>query len=369
MRQTILSLALLALTTAASAQSTVTLNIKGVDDGKTITAELGATFQKEPTVAEATLSGGTCTMTLPCDEPRYYYFKVKDAQGVIGRLMTTKGEKPTVELTVKTTTNDQGTWLSDEKQEVFDSPMHAEYFIRVLSVREGLDLAYPAFHNAFKTKGMSRTNPEVGRIEGIFFGAVKDRYMKIATDNKDSFWGPFSLLSLLNYFAPEEKTVYDQFTPEVQNSFYGQIFKEQVAPKGLVGETYKSFDVIDAKGKATPSAKLMKGKKYVLIDFWASWCAPCRKEIPNLKNIYSQYSKKGLEIISLSIDKNDAAWKKALAEEKLPWPNGIDKHDVDDLYKVKAIPAIFLLDAQTGKIMADGLRGEALAKKIAELLK
>ncbi|MBP9984636.1 MAG: TlpA family protein disulfide reductase, partial [Prevotella sp.] len=109
--------------------------------------------------------------------------------------------------------------------------------------------------------------------------------------------------------------------------------------------------------------------KIFLVDFWASWCVPCRKEIPNLKNIYAANSKKGLEIISVSIDKNEAAWKKALEKEKLPWPNGIDKSGVDDLYHVQAIPAIFIVDAVSGKVIGENLRGEELAAKVTDLLK
>lgn len=65
-----------------------------------------------------------------------------------------------------------------------------------------------------------------------------------------------------------------------------------------------------------------------MIDFWASWCGPCRREIPNLKKIYEAYVDKGLEIISISIDKEDKAWQKALDEEQLPWPNLIDRQEL-----------------------------------------
>lgn len=112
---------------------------------------------------------------------------------------------------------------------------------------------------------------------------------------------------------------------------------------------------------------MCKGKKYYLVDFWASWCGPCRKEIPNLKKLYELYKGKGLEIVSVSIDKNETAWKKALAEEKLSWPNGLDRAGIADSYKVKFIPAIFLVDGTTGKCIAENIRGTELAAKLAEL--
>ena len=78
------------------------------------------------------------------------------------------------------------------------------------------------------------------------------------------------------------------------------------------------FKVKDKSGKEVALSTLRQGKKYVLIDFWASWCNPCRKEIPNLKKLYAQYSEKGFEIVSISIDQKKADWEKALKEEGLP---------------------------------------------------
>ena len=106
--------------------------------------------------------------------------------------------------------------------------------------------------------------------------------------------------------------------------------------------------------------------KFVLIDFWASWCNPCRKEIPNLKNLYKLYGDKGFQIVSISIDKKKAEWEKALEEEQLPWPNFLDETGVADLYKVRFVPTMYLIDAQ-GTLVGENLHGQALADKLKEL--
>jgi len=357
---------LLSVTTVA--QSNVTVNVKGLADGTAVTAELGSTFRTEKSIAEATVQNGQFTMTLPIEEPRFVCFSVKGESGYIARLMTDKGESPIVETTVKKEESDRGTWYTSDSQKVYNSPLHGMYVLKITSKRDGLDKAYSAMYDAYRDT--DKNNSEGFKaLQAGFFADVDKTYKQITADNRDSFWGPFSMLNLYSYLTPDQKPEYDQLSDEAKNSFYGQLLKEQVDPKGFKGEAYSQFDVQDAKGKKTPVAKLVKGKKVFLIDFWASWCGPCRKEIPNLKKIYADYSKKGLEIISVSIDKKDAQWQKALTEEKLPWPNGIDKSGIADQYKVKAIPAIFVVDATTGKIVAENIRGEELEQKVAEMLK
>jgi thiol-disulfide isomerase/thioredoxin len=112
--------------------------------------------------------------------------------------------------------------------------------------------------------------------------------------------------------------------------------------------------------------------KYVLVDFWASWCAPCRQENPNVKKLYDKYKNKGFEIVSISFDKDPAAWKAAIAEDKMNWLQVSDllefKSPAATTYIISAIPSTFLLDKE-GRIVAKNLRGSALEKKLAELVK
>ena len=115
-----------------------------------------------------------------------------------------------------------------------------------------------------------------------------------------------------------------------------------------------------------------KDAKYILLDFWASWCGPCCAEIPNVKKVYEAYKDKGLQIVGLSVDQNPAAWNAAVQRLGMTWPqtnhnNGTDK-TAGAIYNVQYIPYTVLFDAQ-GNMIATELRGEALEEKIAELLK
>jgi thiol-disulfide isomerase/thioredoxin len=111
--------------------------------------------------------------------------------------------------------------------------------------------------------------------------------------------------------------------------------------------------------------------KVTIIDFWASWCKPCRLENPNVLRIYNEFHSKGLNIIGVSLDKDAASWKEAIQLDKLPWNHVSNLKEWEEpiakTYGVRGIPATFILDAN-GKIVAKDLRGEQLKAKIQELL-
>ena len=115
----------------------------------------------------------------------------------------------------------------------------------------------------------------------------------------------------------------------------------------------------------------LKGK-LVLIDFWASWCAPCRKELPNVKRAYEKYKNKGFEILGVSLDKDRDAWIEAISKEGLTWPQVSDlkfwQSEAVQVYAIQSIPYTVLIDKE-GKIIATDLRGADLDKKLSEVLK
>ena len=132
------------------------------------------------------------------------------------------------------------------------------------------------------------------------------------------------------------------------------------------GNAAPAFSLVSIDGKEV-SLESYKGK-YVLVDFWASWCQPCRQENPNVVKAYSAYNSKGFEVLSVSVDRDEEAWKNAIKEDGLSWTQVRDaENKVAELYAIQSIPTTFLLDQQ-GVIIATNLRGEALEAKLKELM-
>lgn len=143
--------------------------------------------------------------------------------------------------------------------------------------------------------------------------------------------------------------VYLNFSPEIQNSEEGKEMEEKLKyfNQSKVGSIAPEFALKDVHGK-TVSLNDFKGQKYVLIDFWASWCAPCREELPYIKELYKKYHKQGFEIISITRDEKSDLWKNAITKEKIEsWKHlslTENKSTIDTEYFVNGIPHKVLID-------------------------
>lgn len=162
------------------------------------------------------------------------------------------------------------------------------------------------------------------------------------------------------------------FTPHFSRHPYYLEMKKRadILRKVAPGAIAPDFNVLQPDGKSKIALSSFRGK-YVMLDFWASWCVPCRAENPHTKQLYEKYRSLGLEVISFSLDHEIARWREAIAQDGMTWKNASDlvgglKSPVAKLYGIDGIPAIWIIDPK-GKIIAEGLRGEALEALMASI--
>ncbi|MDR6763677.1 peroxiredoxin [Flavobacterium sp. 2755] len=196
---------------------------------------------------------------------------------------------------------------------------------------------------------------------------------KFIKTHKDKLAAALIINERIVNYTPEKVTeYYALLTPEIQKSFYGKKLKIEIdiAEKTAIGATAPEFSQTDVNGKIIKLSDY-KGK-YVLVDFWASWCGPCRKENPYVVQAYKAYHDKGLDILGVSLDEKKDLWEKAIEKDGLIWTHISDlkgwKNEVAGLYGVKMVPTNYLI-APDGKIIAKNLREEALLAKLKEIFK
>ncbi len=195
--------------------------------------------------------------------------------------------------------------------------------------------------------------------------ALSAEVLKFVNANRSSLAGFYAAMSLDQMKYEKELVAY---ADDIKGKFAGNLavaqfvkHMELVKPVS-VGRTAPDFSITGLDGKTIKLADY-KGK-YVMLDFWASWCVPCRKENPNVVKLYQQYHAKGLNIIGISLDENKASWQKAINDDHLTWTHGSELQNFNGAtvqrYQVQAIPSNFILGPD-GKIIAKNVTGNDLA--------
>ena len=177
---------------------------------------------------------------------------------------------------------------------------------------------------------------------------------------------------IYNILDSVPETYRDERFKDFCQQFKNSLETRNAAMNTQEGCSYVNFELKNPEGNNVLFSDIVEKNKYTLLDFWASWCGPCRKAMPRIKEIYETYGKKGLAVVSLSLDTDGEAWKKAVGELGMTWtqlcnPDG-GSREVGEAYGIEFIPTMLII-SKDGKIVSRGLEGEELSKKIEELMK
>ncbi|MDB5274298.1 MAG: ccmG [Chitinophagaceae bacterium] len=376
-----LILLLFALLTACSSdkekeqvkgESTLVLKLSGVSGSKLLLQELS---DKTWITIDSTMDyKGSVSFTVKNAETDYYRFL--DSASNMGIVILIPGENVTLEGNLKELVKTCKSPDSKENNQYYNFQRQLS---AIRSPEEEWVKKYQGFMESPKTEDSATYY--VTKLRDM-----QDESDKFVKSYIDSIMPSFAIYSMVNYLRIEKEFDYmyalaDRIKKEMPDTKYSRLFvgeisrmktyKDEEATKGkaAVGKPAPNFTLNDRSGKSISLASL-KGK-YVLIDFWASWCGPCRAESPNMVKLYNKFKSKNFEILGVSLDGSEDAWNGAIEKDGLNWTHVSDlmqwNSPVVALYGIEGIPATVIVDPQ-GIIVAKNLRGEELDAKLEELL-
>lgn len=226
---------------------------------------------------------------------------------------------------------------------------------------------------------LSETASRTGVTDSLMFlyqqllTRLRSEAASFSDQRNDREIAPFMWATIMQVVESPElvEASFDKFTPRIKSSFYGRFLEARITESkiGRIGTSALEFIQADTSGK--PIALSSFRGKYVLIDFWASWCGPCRHENPNVVQAHNKFKSKNFTVLGVSLDNNKDKWMKAIEDDRLAWTQLSDlKHwqnEVAQQYRVQSIPQNLLIDPN-GIIIAKNLRGQELQTKLCELL-
>ncbi|MCD7721216.1 MAG: TlpA family protein disulfide reductase [Prevotellaceae bacterium] len=358
----------------AQNEARLTFDIKGMAKGDTLCLSWGA-INKSMNPFITQLEPKDDTLSLPLNEPRLVVLGVKGREGGY-ELLAAPGEDIIVDGRLHIDNSGKKPRAEFRKMKVRGARYQQTYTDIITNFVYHLDSLDTDVDQDFKgikkiifwakrnndeqaIADMYQTREGVDYIERVASN-FKDRnqYLEqLISSHKDSFLGPMLMLRFYGRLTPEQRPLYEELTPEAQNSYYGREVREEVAPMSLQGSLAPTVSVENTEGEEKILSFAEAPGKLLLLDFWASWCQPCIKEISTLLRIYDEYHEKGLNIVSISADMSHEDWKAAIEELELPWYNFIDiNQQAATEYGVKYIPSLFIVDSG-GTIIAEKLRG------------
>ncbi|MNX71829.1 Thiol-disulfide oxidoreductase ResA [compost metagenome] len=354
----------------------ITGTVTGIENGKTVILQKqdDETMGKMVSVDTVKIENGKFEIKGTATEPAIHILKFETKPGQIDFVLENGEINVAVDKDTIAKSKVTGTYNNEELTK-FKTDMQViqkDLQKKAMAFQEANMQKMTAAQQTKDTVVINQLMKEYAKIQE----PLTQKYYTYAEGNPKSFISVLITQSLFNMPEPDFakiKKIYDGLTSELKNTKPGKAIKEKLDNREAVqvGKKAPDFSAKTPDGK-TVSLKESLGK-VTIIDFWASWCGPCRQENPNVVALYNEFHDKGLNIVGVSLDREGEAesWKKAIEADKLTWTHVSNlkfwQDPIAKKYNITSIPATFILDA-SGKIVAKDLRGEELKAKVKELL-
>ncbi len=349
---------------------------KGIPNGKMVVVKHQNEFGIVESVDSAKIKDGKFEIKGKVKEPSMFALFIKDIQQPIPFILETGKIEVTVDKDSIWKSEIGGTYNNDEFQ---------KFNTKINSVQKRLQ----AFQNKNMQKFLeAQKKNDNTTIEGLKKGysdiqkEMEDYMTKYPNQNPDAYISLLLIQSQFNspkFNLAEVKKTFNKLEATLKATKIGKDIEgklkaiennNKIKPEAtLIGKMAPDFSAKTPQGTVV-SLKQSLGK-ITILDFWASWCGPCRKENPNMVALYNELHEKGLNIIGVSLDENLNQWNEAIAKDKITWTQVSNLKKWQDpiakLYGVEQVPTTFILDA-SGMVIAKDLRGEELRAKIIQLL-
>ena len=357
----------------------------GIENGKTIILETqdanGMGLIAKDTVK---VENGKFEMKGTITEPAFYTIQLEGAQAKIPFILENAEVTIVINKDSIPKSKVSGTYNNDEYIAFNEEITKVQK--KLMDFQNKNMKAMEAAQQTKDTTVINKLMQEFSKIQEEVSVASKSKYVTYAETHPKAFISALIIQGMLNDptadVAKSEK-LYNSLEESLKKTKPGIAIKAKLAELKMpaVGAApVAPASAAEAKWRTdfsgpNPQGKIISLKenlgKVTIVDFWASWCGPCRQENPNVVAIYKELHSKGLNIIGVSLDKDAKAWKDAIAKDKLTWNHVSNLKFWDEpiaaQYKVESIPATFILDA-SGNVVAKDLRGDALRAKVIELL-